>query len=178
MSATDSHQLVIARSVATVGLGAATGIMLSIPLWILPSLDAVPISSKDRLHLWSKVYDNGKATALSIFPICTVLFATSAWKAQAPALYLPANFIARNRKIVLSLCASLSASVIGYTVAFLMPGIKRLKGAEAEYSAGKSRQKPSLATDEEIKQWGYLHLVRLGFAATGFVLGVAELASS
>lgn len=69
------------------------------PLWILPSLDAVPISSKDRLHLWSKVYDNGKATALSIFPICTVLFATSAWKAQAPALYLPANFIARNRKV-------------------------------------------------------------------------------
>lgn len=33
--------------------------------------------------------------------------------------------------------------MIGYTVAFLMPGIKRLKGAEAEYSAGKSRCLPA-----------------------------------
>ncbi|GAA5893923.1 DUF1772 domain-containing protein [Sporobolomyces salmoneus] len=175
MSASDSRQLIFARSVGTVGLGVATGLMLSIPLWIQPSLEAAPISSKDRLHLWSKVYDQGKATALTIFPVCSVLFATSAWRAESPALYLPANFVARNRKTILALCSSLSASVIGYTAAFLMPGIKRLKGAESDFVTG---QKPSFSTNEEIKKWGKLHLLRTAFAATGFVLGVAELVSS
>ncbi|GAA5982761.1 hypothetical protein JCM5350_006239 [Sporobolomyces pararoseus] len=156
MSATDSQQLVLTRSIGTIGLGTATGLLLSI-------------------HLWSQVYDLGKSTALTLFPLCTLLFAGSAWRAETPDLYLPSNFIARNRKIVLSLCSSLSASVIGFTVAFLLPGIKRLKGAENDYNAG---QKPSFSTDEEIKKWGRLHLVRLGFAATGFVLAVAELASS
>ncbi|GAA5947921.1 hypothetical protein JCM3765_007030 [Sporobolomyces pararoseus] len=174
-SASDSQQLVLARSIGTIGLGTATGLLLSIPIWILPSHERAPITSKDRLHLWSQVYDLGKSTALTIFPLCTLLFAGSAWKAEAPELFLPANFIARNRKIVLSLCSSLSVSVIGFTVAFLMPGIKRLKGAESDYTAG---QKPAFSTDEEIKKWGQLHLVRLGFAATGFVLAVAELASS
>ncbi|GAA6022297.1 hypothetical protein JCM11491_005256 [Sporobolomyces phaffii] len=175
MSGSDSQHLVIARSIATVGLGTVTGLMLSIPLWILPSLDAAPITPKDRLHLWSKVYDSGKATMLSILPVCTVLFATAAYKVEPRALYLPATFVTRNRKIILALCSSLSASVIGYTVAFLMPGIQRLKKAESDVVADV---KPTFSTDQAIKQWGQLHLVRIAFAATGFVLGVAELASA
>ncbi|GAA5874828.1 hypothetical protein JCM16303_002999 [Sporobolomyces ruberrimus] len=175
MASSDSSQLVLARSVATLGLGAATGLMLSIPLWILPAHEAAPISAKDRVHLWSKVYDQGKASALTLFPLCTLLFAGSAYNARAPELYLPATFIARNRKIILSLCSALSASVIGYTVAFLMPGIKALKEAESSLSGGG---KPTFSTDEAIARWGRLHLVRLGFAATGFALAVAELGSA
>lgn len=53
-------------------------------------------------HLWSKIYDNGKATALALFPTSTILFALAAYNVETPALYLPANFIARNRKVSVS----------------------------------------------------------------------------
>ncbi|GAA5838535.1 hypothetical protein JCM5353_003130 [Sporobolomyces roseus] len=175
MAATDSSKLVIARSIGTVGMGVATGIMASIPLWVMPSLYSVPICPKDRLHLWSKIYDNGKTTALTLFPTSTILFALAAYSVETPALYLPANFIARNRKIVLALCSSLSASVVGFTIAFLMPGIKRLKKEEADLTAGAL---PSFSTDEAIQEWGQKHLIRLAFAATSFGLAVAELASA
>ncbi|GAA5925599.1 DUF1772 domain-containing protein [Sporobolomyces koalae] len=175
MAAHDSRSLVLARTVATVGIGAASGLVLSIPAWILPALDAAPISPKDRLHLWSQIYDNGKATALTVFPTCAILFAVAAFKAEAPALYLPANIIARNRKLVLALCASLSASVVGFTGAFMMPAIKRMKKEESDLVAGS---KPTFSSDEAIKKWGQQHLVRVAFATTTFALAVAELASS
>ncbi|GAA6060995.1 hypothetical protein JCM10212_000681 [Sporobolomyces blumeae] len=152
---TDSQPLIVARAVATVGLGVATGIMAS-------------------LAIWSRIYDKGKATAQLTFPPATLLFAYAAYAAEAPPAFLPATFIARNRKLILALCSSLSASVIGYTVAFLMPTIKTLKGEEVRLATGS---KSTVSTDDLIfNTWAKGHLVRFSFAATGFVLAVAELA--
>lgn len=63
----DPAPLTFARAAAVVGLGTAFGFQSSISLWSMPIFFKVPtLSARDRLHLWSELFDRGMYTMVPL----------------------------------------------------------------------------------------------------------------
>ncbi|GAA5887829.1 hypothetical protein JCM5296_001781 [Sporobolomyces johnsonii] len=185
MSASDSPLLTLSRCTAAVGLGLASGLMLSLPLWTMPTIFSVPtLAPRDRLHIWSKVFDRGFTTAKAIFPAAGLLFALSAWATKAPVPYLPSSWIGRNRKarshslhlVILALCSVLTFSIGPYTALTLGPINRKLKQAELDILADPPHGNGAVETDYLIQDWTKYHTLRCALPATAFLLAIAELA--
>ncbi|GAA5969902.1 hypothetical protein JCM21900_004186 [Sporobolomyces salmonicolor] len=163
MSASDSPLLTLSRCTAAVGLGLASGLMLSLPLWTIPTIFSVPtLAPRDRLHIWSKIFDRGFTTAKAIFPAASLVFALSAWAAKAPA--------------ILALCSVLTFSLGPYTALVLGQLNRKLKQAEADILADPAHGNGAVETDYLIQDWVKAHTVRCALPATAFLLAIAELA--
>ena len=73
MDHSTSSLLPVARGLGLAGAGLILGLQSSIPLFIYPALYTVKtLSPRDRLHLWSKTFDAGKASMLTLIPLTTV----------------------------------------------------------------------------------------------------------
>ncbi|KAI5476193.1 hypothetical protein MNV49_000354 [Pseudohyphozyma bogoriensis] len=167
-----------ARVVGTVGAGTMSGLMLSGPLWAFPAMfDVETLEAGDRLRLWSKLFDHGKATAVLLLPLSSFSFLLSSFFTIPPPSYLSFNLIARNRRSVLLLAAGLLLANMPYTGVLLQPINKKLQSAEREV-VESTEGKTLTDTDTLIKQWLKLHKGRFALSFTAFVLGVAELVSS
>jgi Domain of unknown function (DUF1772) len=141
-----------------------------------------------------QLYDIGKKTVPAI-SLCTAL-------ALGVAAYLahpvPGNFISENRKAYLEGATLLSMGNVVFTVAVMMPGIRRLKAAEARILKGLSvrlahgRMFRELTwsacmsvtgedgkedCDDLIIKWSNQHNVRIVFTLATFLASVAELVS-
>ncbi|GAA5857875.1 hypothetical protein JCM1840_000946 [Sporobolomyces johnsonii] len=200
MSASDSPLLTLSRCTAAVGLGLASGLMLSLPLWTMPTIFSVStLAPRDRLHIWSKIFDRGFTTAKAIFPAAGLLFALSAWATKAPVPYLPSSWIGRNRKarshslhplriegltqanigtsqVILALCSVLTFSIGPYTALTLGPINRKLKQAELDILADPPHGNGAVETDYLIQDWIKYHTLRCALPATAFLLAIAELA--
>ncbi|KAI5474158.1 hypothetical protein MNV49_004133 [Pseudohyphozyma bogoriensis] len=166
-----------ARGVGTVGAGLTTGLMLSQTLWTYPAIfSAQTLAPRDRLHLWSKLYDKGAFTnAVLLTPLSTVCLLIAAYLARAPPSYLAANLVARNRRAVLALSALAVFATTPYTMALMMGPITQLKQTEQAIIKDAENYNGAVETDTLIQRWLSLHRGRIVLAGTGFVLAVAEL---
>ncbi|BGP25064.1 hypothetical protein JCM10295v2_003984 [Rhodotorula toruloides] len=171
MSASDLQALVAARSLAVVGLGLNTGLMLSIPALSIPALKATTsLTAQQRLTLWSNLYEKGKAVMVKLQPTLTLLLAYASYAAARPVDYLPANTVARYRKPILAVASALTISIVGFTGVAIMPLNKRMQKMEREASVASTAQADSL-----IGQWSRLHAVRIALGSTAFALADRDL---
>ncbi|KAI5479479.1 hypothetical protein MNV49_003421 [Pseudohyphozyma bogoriensis] len=167
------------RIIGTVGAGTMSGLMLSIPLWSFPVMWGVPsLSEKERVHIWSKTYAIGKATALKLIPVSTLSFLISAYysSSSTPLTTLsPIHaFVSHNRRSILLLAAGFMALNIPYTGLRMNPHIHKLQRIEREMMQspdGKSEHD----TDALITHWLGLHNVRFALTFTAFALALTEL---
>ncbi|GEM09987.1 hypothetical protein Rt10032_c09g4004 [Rhodotorula toruloides] len=191
MSASDLQALVAARSLAVVGLGLNTGLMLSIPALSIPALKATTsLTAQQRLTLWSNLYEKGKAVMVKLQPTLTLLLAYASYAAARPVDYLPANTVARYRKPILAVASALTISIVGFTGVAIMPLNKRMQKMEREASGfvllflpflvavltGLPPVASTAQADSLIGQWSRLHAVRIALGSTAFALAVSELA--
>ncbi|GAA5887957.1 hypothetical protein JCM6882_000815 [Rhodosporidiobolus microsporus] len=186
MSASDSLPLTLSRSTATVGIGFAFGLMASLPAWTFPAVysPSRPLAPADRLRIWSKIYDQGRTTMLTVVPTGTALLLYSAIVAKSPLPYLPATFIGRHRKAVLATAAAIWFANLPWTGLMMEKLNWELKGVEEKLNKEASTSSTSTAyasqaadADKLIStKWAKLHGVRVLLGGVAFVLCVAELA--
>lgn len=114
--------------------------------------------------MWSNLYEHGKAVMMKLQPTLTLLLAYTAWAVVPPVEYLPANAVARYRKVrcrvacrcgrnvadthnlatcpsiprppqpILAAASALTISIVGFTAAMIMPLNKRMQKMESEAS--------------------------------------------
>ncbi|GAA6055345.1 hypothetical protein JCM3770_005302 [Rhodotorula araucariae] len=177
MSGTDSSAVTLARSAAVVGLGYIAGLTLSIPAWTWPALyrPGSTLTPAQRLGIWSTVYGQGKKTMLALAPAISGLLAFAAYAAQSPVPYLPASWLARNRRGVLGASAAATVGIIVWTLAAMEGLNMELRKVEKEATDRGAPVTP--AHDELVRsRWLKLHLVRCALAFSAFVGAVSELA--
>ncbi|BGP40518.1 hypothetical protein JCM10449v2_004480 [Rhodotorula kratochvilovae] len=177
MSGSDSSAVTLARSTALVGLGYIAGLTVSIPAWTWPALyrpDST-LTPAQRLGLWSTVYAQGKRTMLLLVPGTTALLAFAAYAAKPPVPYLPAGWVARNRRGILGVSAAATFGIIGWTLAAMEGLNTQLRKVEKEANSGGAPVTP--AHDALVRsRWLRLHLVRCALAFSALVGAVSELA--
>ncbi|GAA5967780.1 hypothetical protein JCM11641_005764 [Rhodosporidiobolus odoratus] len=194
MSSSDSLFLTLTRTAAVAGLGWGFGLTNSLPVWTTPSLyhPATGINAEQRLRFWSRIYDVGRQTQLVLIPSVTTLLAYSAYAANKAISYLPSNFIGRHRKSILALAATLTFSVIPFTVLAMEKLNWKLKAVEVKLdnekptSATSSSPTTSSANDTSLTlaqadslirgKWSTLHTVRVALFSSAFALALGELA--
>ncbi|SGY20665.1 BQ5605_C016g08117 [Microbotryum silenes-dioicae] len=164
------------------------------------------LSPRDRLHLWSLTFDSGAALMRPLIPLLTTLLATSAYYATKPALYVPHNWIASQRRAVLAVSAALTLFNFPWTFLTILPIVKKLKVIEAKIVKGQSPDEEDKSlqrsartdlsfgaspaeskdgdaistgdTDYDIQSWTKLHHVRSLACTLAFTLSVLELVSA
>ncbi|GAA6060994.1 hypothetical protein JCM10212_000680 [Sporobolomyces blumeae] len=140
--------------------------MAGLSLWTIPAMFAAPISAQDRLKIWGEIYNRARPTSMLTFLPSALLFGIASYAVEP----LPLEFA------VLALCSTLTASVIGFTFAIMLPTIKALKAEENRLDRG---QPATESSDDLIRtKWIPGHHIRVAIAASGFVLAVSELAFS
>ncbi|GAA5984095.1 hypothetical protein JCM10908_006049 [Rhodotorula pacifica] len=183
MSTHDSSALLAVRSTAVVGLGVATGLMASYPLFSWPAMYSAdsPLDVKGRLNLFWHLYSQGAKTMKALLPSLSALLAYASFATREPASYLPATFIGRHRKAVLGTAAVLVLANLPYTIALIMPTNNRLKAIKDAKTSGAGAE--AATTDAEVnqlirKRWMSLHFGRILLCGTAFLLSVAELGTA
>ncbi|BGP55852.1 hypothetical protein JCM8202v2_003459 [Rhodotorula sphaerocarpa] len=188
MATYDSTPLLLVRSTATVGLGVATGLMLSYPLFSWPAMYApdAQMDCKARLNLFWELYCRGKDALIKLLPLSAGLLAYASYATETAASYLPATFVARHRKAspgaILGTAAALTLSNVLWTVVMIMPvntKLKTIKDAKASGKATAEANTPDVEIDKMIRtRWMGLHYGRIALTATAFALSVAELGTA
>ncbi|GAA5870819.1 hypothetical protein JCM3774_001685 [Rhodotorula dairenensis] len=190
MATYDSDALLAVRTTATVGLGVATGLMLSYPLLSWPSIYAqgAPHDIKGRLDLFWNLYSNGANAMKKLLPSATALLAYASYTTRPPADYLPASLVGRHRKAsslseaILALAAALTFASVPLTYALIMPinnRLKAIKDAKASGTVSAEGATPDAEADQLIQhRWMSLHYGRILLCGTAFLLSVAELGSA
>ncbi|KDE09315.1 hypothetical protein MVLG_00631 [Microbotryum lychnidis-dioicae p1A1 Lamole] len=181
MSAHDAPFVAWTRAIAAVGLGLTAGYTTSISISSMKNIYRVPtLSPRDRLHLWSLTFDSGAALMRPLIPLLTTLLATSAYYATKPALYVPHNWIASQRRAVLAVSAALTLFNFPWTFLTILPIVKKLKVIEAKI-VKESKDGDAISTgdtDYDIQSWTKLHHVRSLACTLAFTLSVLELVSA
>ncbi|GAA5887955.1 hypothetical protein JCM6882_000814 [Rhodosporidiobolus microsporus] len=140
MAPTDSLLLLSLRVfTATLG-GVATGLLLSGPLLITPTLFTAPgSSSRLRLHLFSRLQSETSSLAALVLPLLTAALGVCALLVQsadplppshAPSIPSLAALVAENRKTLYTLSAVLTLALRPYSFGLLAPRIELLKAEE------------------------------------------------
>lgn len=183
MASYDSTALLAVRSTATVGLGVATGVMLSYPLVSWPSIYSSdsPHDVKGRLDLFWNFYSHGAAVMKTLLPSTSALLACASYATRAPADYLPASWIGRHRKAVLAVAAASAIASVPLTFAVIMPVNNRLKAIKDAKTKGTGAE--AATSDAEVDhlirhRWMSLHYCRIFLCGTAFLLSVAELGTA
>ncbi|GAA5958008.1 hypothetical protein JCM8115_001101 [Rhodotorula mucilaginosa] len=189
MASYDSTALLAVRSTATIGLGIATGVMLSYPLVSWPSMysPTSPHDIKGRLDLFWNFYSHGADVMKAVLPSMSALLAYASYATRAPADYLPASWIGRHRKAVLAIAAASAIASVPLTFAVIMPvnmRLKAIKDAKAKGTGLTMRRAHTAATsDTEVdhlirNRWMSLHYGRIFLCGMAFLLSVAELGTA
>ncbi|POY75112.1 hypothetical protein BMF94_1742 [Rhodotorula taiwanensis] len=182
MATHDSSALLLVRSTATIGLGLATGLMASYPIVAWPTMyTAESLDIKDRLNLFWYFYEQGASTMKLLLPVSAALLGYASYASRAAADYMPATFVARNRKALLAAAAVLTISNIPWTIFAIMPlnlRLKKLKDSKLT-GAGTTDNASDAEIDTMIRsKWAALHGGRILMTATAFLISVAELGSA
>ncbi|KAM0748932.1 hypothetical protein T439DRAFT_327435 [Meredithblackwellia eburnea MCA 4105] len=160
--------LPVTRGLSLVGTGLAAGITSSIPLWTYPTIFGVKtLSTRDRLHLWSGLFDNGKMTMTILIPLSTIAIGATA-----------AMVTGRKRTAILSVAAATIFSFLPFTAIAIIPGVNVLKAIESDV-VKRDGDKPGSASvssdvDSKLWDWHNLHGVRVGLAWLAFGLVAFE----
>ncbi|KAK4704003.1 hypothetical protein P7C70_g2209, partial [Phenoliferia sp. Uapishka_3] len=160
-----SSVLPFTRSVGLLGTGLAAGLMSSLIVWTYPAMYTAPgLSPRHRLHLWSKVFDAGKASMFTLIPISTLCLGVSAYL-SSPSITFDPGFVARHRRTVLAIGAALTFANLPFTGLVILPKVEKLKEIENEVLArdGDFDRKADLEveTDPLLMEWLALHSVRV-----------------
>ncbi|ORY84102.1 hypothetical protein BCR35DRAFT_303158 [Leucosporidium creatinivorum] len=177
MSSTDAPALVFARGISAVGLGLLAGFQVTISTSSIHTIYQVPtLAPRDRLHLWSRIYDNGASLVIPAIPTLTLILSTAAYFAKAPALWAPGNWIGRHRSAVLATAAVLVFGNGVWTGLVMLPDIKVMKKMEENIIKDGAEASGKVDTDTFIQRWLTRHHFRTLITTSAFILSVAELA--
>lgn len=156
------------RVAGTAGLGLAAGMALGVSSLTVPALGAA-LSPSERLRVWSRLYDRGKVQ-LPAGTLAAALALGAAALLTDPEADL--GLLAIHRRALLGAAVVAAVSIIPFTFAVMMPGIRRLKEIEKQtlpdaLAAGKE-------SDATIARWNGQHAVRAGLLSVAFLFSAIE----
>ncbi|GAA6041166.1 hypothetical protein JCM8097_004148 [Rhodosporidiobolus ruineniae] len=140
MAQDDSLALVVLRFFAGGVGGILTGLLLSGPLLTIPStFTAHSLSSRSRLHLWSRLHHDTTSLTALLLPLLTASLALCALLAHsatpstsgtACSDFSLVALVRENRKTLFTLAAVLTLALKPYSFGVLTPRIELLKAEE------------------------------------------------
>ncbi|KAL8291299.1 hypothetical protein RQP46_002277 [Phenoliferia psychrophenolica] len=174
----------ITRGLGLAGVGLILGFQASYPLVLYPAMFSIKspvLSARARLHLWSKSFDAGKASMLTLIPLTSASLAISAFLAPPTHAFLNPGFVARHRLGFLVTAAALTFVNLPYTAFFILPRVARLKKVEKMIAKEDGEVHGSaeleVDTDPLLMEWLALHAVRVVLAFGALVATVTEAVS-
>ncbi|KAG0664649.1 hypothetical protein C6P46_001245 [Rhodotorula mucilaginosa] len=138
MASYDSTALLAVRSTATIGLGIATGVMLSYPLVSWPSMysPTSPHDIKGRLDLFWNFYSHGADVMKAVLPSMSALLAYASLLKLAPERALCSRERFFGVQAVLAIAAASAIASVPLTFAVIMPVNMRLKAIKDAKAKG------------------------------------------